>query len=128
MRKNRTSYTAQEKVIILSEHLFEKIPIFDICEQYEVRPSIFYRWQKQFSEQGARTFEVEKNQYRSKAKKILALGQKFQIKNEVLTELMEVIKELKDKLKYTLTHKKTDLDLGSASMLLRWTNSNVEKI
>jgi len=71
------------------KHLLEKIPISDICEQYELRPTVFYRWQKQFFEQGARTFEVEKNQDRSKAKKILALEQKLQIKNEVLSELME---------------------------------------
>ena len=89
MRKNRTSYTAQEKVIILRKHLLEKIPISDICEQYELRPTVFYRWQKQFFKQGARTFEVEKNHDRSKAKKILALEQKLQIKNEVLSELME---------------------------------------
>jgi len=84
-----TSYTAQEKVIILRKHLLEKIPISDICERYELRPTVFYRWQKQFFEQGARTFEVEKIQDRSKAKKILALEQKLQIKNEVLSELME---------------------------------------
>ena len=89
MRKNLTSYTAQEKVVILRKHLLEKIPISDICERYELRPTVFYRWQKQFFEQGARTFEVEKIQDRSKAKKILALEQKLQIKNEVLSELME---------------------------------------
>ena len=72
MRKNRTSYTAQEKVVILRKHLLEKIPISDICEQYKLRPTVFYRWQKQFFEQGARTLE-----------------QKLQIKNEVLSELME---------------------------------------
>ena len=89
MRKNRTSYTAQEKVIILRRHLLEKILISDICERYALRPTVFYRWQKQFFEQRARTFEVEKIQDRSKAKKILALEQKLQIKNEVLSELME---------------------------------------
>ena len=54
MRKNRTSYTAQEKVIILRKHLLEKIPISDICERYELRPTVFYCWQKQFlnKEQG----------------------------------------------------------------------------
>jgi transposase len=46
MRKNRTSYTIQEKVIILRKHLLEKIPISDICEQYELGPTVFYRWQK----------------------------------------------------------------------------------
>ncbi len=58
MRKNRTSYTAQEKVIILRKHLLEKIPISDICEQYELRPTVFYRWQKQFFKQGARSKDL----------------------------------------------------------------------
>ncbi len=89
MRKHRTNYTSQEKVIILRKHLLEKVPISDICEQYKLRPTVFYRWQKQFFEQGTRTFEVGKNQDRSHVKKILALEQKLQIKNEVLSELME---------------------------------------
>ena len=29
MHKNRTNYTAQEKVIILRKHLLEKVPISD---------------------------------------------------------------------------------------------------
>ena len=89
MRKNRRNYTSEEKVTILRKHLLEKVPKSDICEKYELRPTVFYRWQKQFFEQGARTFEVGKNQDRSKVKKILALEQKIQIKNEVLSELME---------------------------------------
>ena len=41
MRNNRTSYTAQEKVVILRKHLLEKIPISDICERYELPSDSF---------------------------------------------------------------------------------------
>ena len=84
MRKNRTSYTAQEKVVILRKHLAGEDTYFRYLRKIRTPSDIFYRWQKQFFEQGARTFEVEKNQDRSKAKKILALEQKLQIINNVL--------------------------------------------
>ncbi len=89
MRKKLAYYTADEKVNIIRKHLPEKVPIPDLCEQYKLRPTVFYRWQKQFFEHGARTFEGVKNKDRSKEEKILALEQKLQIKNEVLSELME---------------------------------------
>ena len=57
---------------------------------------MFYRRQKQFFEQGARTFDGErKHNDRSQEEKILALEQKLQTKNEVLSELMEEHLKLK---------------------------------
>jgi transposase len=85
-------------IILINVIIQEALPISDICERYELRPTVFYRWQKQYFEQGVRTFEVERIQDRSKAKTILALEQKLQIKNEVLTELMEEYIRLKKKL------------------------------
>ena len=61
MRRKRACYTADEKVNIIRKHLLEKVPISDICDQYKLQPTVFYRWQKQFFEHGARTFDgVEK--------------------------------------------------------------------
>ena len=94
MRKKRAHYTADEKVNILRKHL-EKVPISDICDQYKLQPTVFYRWQKQFFEHGSRTFDGVKNKDRSKEDKILALEQKLQTKNEVLSELMEEHLKLK---------------------------------
>ena len=57
---------------------------------------MFYRWQKQFFEQGARTFDgVEKIKDSSQEEKILVLEQKLQTKNEILSELMEKHVKLK---------------------------------
>ena len=90
MRKKRAYYTADEKVNIIRKHLLEKVSISDLCEQHKLQPTVFYRWQKQFFEHGARAFDgVEKIKDSSQEEKILALEQKLQIKNEVLSELME---------------------------------------
>ncbi len=96
MRKKRTYYTADEKVNIIRKHLLEKVPISDICEQHKLQPTVFYRWQKQFFENGSRSFDGErKHNNRSHEEKILTLEKKLQTKNEVLSELMEEHLQLK---------------------------------
>ena len=79
------------------KHLPEKDPISDLCEQHKLQPTVFYSWQKQFFEHGAITFDGVKNKDRSKSKedKILALAQKLQTKNKVLSDLMEEHLKLK---------------------------------
>ena len=90
MLKKGAYYTAAEKVNIIRKHLLEKVPISYLCEQHKLQPTVFYRWQKQFFEHGARTFDgVEKIKDSSQEEKILALEQKLQTKNEVFSELME---------------------------------------
>ena len=55
MRKERKHYTAEEKVAILRRHLLDKVPVSDLCEELGLRPTVFYRWQKEFFENGAAT-------------------------------------------------------------------------
>ncbi len=88
--QERKKLTSQEKVKILKQHFLEKMPVSNICDEYGIHPSIFYRWQQRFFTNGVSIFE---NQPRSKeldqAKRIKALEEKLQHKNEVLSELME---------------------------------------
>jgi len=53
MRKERKHYTGEEKVAILRRHLLDKVPVSDLCEVYGLQPTVFYRWQKEFFENGA---------------------------------------------------------------------------
>src|ERR1019366_4757399 len=57
MRKERKHYTAEEKVAILRRHLLAKIPVSDLCEELGLQPTVFYRWQKEFCENGAAAFQ-----------------------------------------------------------------------
>jgi transposase-like protein len=99
MKKKRNNYTAEEKVIILKRHMVDKIPVSDICDQYKLHPTVFYRWQKEFFENGAAAFDKPKSlQEKKKEKRIQALEKKLQTKNEVLSELMEEHVKLKKNL------------------------------
>jgi len=57
MRKKRKNYTGQEKVFILKRHLVDRVPVSDLCDEYHLQPTVFYRWQKEFFENGATAFE-----------------------------------------------------------------------
>ena len=59
--KSRNHYTAEQKVGIVRRHLLEKIPVSDICDQYKLKPTVYYRWQKQLFENGAAAFEHSRN-------------------------------------------------------------------
>jgi len=90
MSKKRKNYTAEEKVTILKKYLLEKKPISDICDQFGLHPTVFYRWQKEFFENGTLAFQQRNDNTAIKLeKKIKELEQKLVTKNEVLSELME---------------------------------------
>ena len=57
MRKPRKNYTPVEKVAILRRHLLDRVPVSDLCDEYQLSPTLFYAWQKLFFENGAAAFE-----------------------------------------------------------------------
>ena len=65
MKKQRKHYTPEEKVAILRRHLLEKEPISKLCDEVGLRPTVFYRWQKEFFENGAAAFEQKRPTHHS---------------------------------------------------------------
>ena len=41
MRKPRKNYTPAEKVAILRRHLLDRVPVSDLCDQYQLQPTLF---------------------------------------------------------------------------------------
>lgn len=99
-QKERKNYTAKEKVQILRQHLIEHVPVSELCEKYKLQPTIFYRWQKQFFENGEAAFTDgrKKSDSAPLEQKVHQLEAKLQRKNEVLSELMEEHVKLKKEL------------------------------
>ena len=89
MRKERKHYTAEEKVAILRRHLLDQVPVSDLCEELGLRPTVFYRWQKEFFENGAAAFQGKSRlDHPAEQQRIEFLEKKIQTKDEVLAELM----------------------------------------
>jgi transposase len=101
MRMERRSFTAREKVAILKEHLLEKVTVSEVCEKHKLQPTLFYRWQKQFFENGEKAFSCE-NSLKPKTEiwqqQVSKLEDKLTKKHEVLSELMEEHLRLKKEL------------------------------
>lgn len=99
MKKRRHNYTPAEKVTIIKRHLVDKIPVSNLCDQYNLQPTVFYRWQKEFFEHGSAAFDKPKSRKEAKQeRRIKELEKKLQTKNEVLSELMEEHVKLKKNL------------------------------
>ena len=101
MENNRRNFTAREKVGILREHLLEKCPVSEVCGKHNLQPTVFYRWQKQFFENGEKAFE-NGAQVKPKTEiwqqKVTKLEDRLTRKHEVLSELMEEHLRLKKSL------------------------------
>jgi len=97
MRRKRKQYTAEEKVAILRKHLLEKVPVSELCDEHELQPTVFYRWQKQLFEEAAETcFQRSRDSESARLKaQISELEAKLDKKNEVLSEVMEEYVALK---------------------------------
>ena len=86
---------------ILKRHLLDKDPISKLCDEQGLQPTAFYRWQKEFFENGHLAFDngrKDKALEATKDRKIEQLEAKLQRKNEVLGELMEEHVQLKKEL------------------------------
>ena len=89
MKKNRSHFTAEEKVALLRSHLVEKKPVSEICQEHHLQPTVFYRWQKEFFENGTAAFQRNRDaQERRTQDRITFLENRIQRKDEVLAELM----------------------------------------
>ena len=89
MRKERKHYAGEEKVAILRRHLLDKVPVSDLCDELGLQPTVFYRWQKEFFENGAAAFSGKSRpDHQAEQQRIEFLEKKIQTKDEVLAELM----------------------------------------
>ena len=109
MKKQRKHYTPEEKVAILRRHLLEQVPISELCAKHGLQPTVFYRWQKEFFENGTAAFQPKaRPNHSAEQERIAYLEKKIQTKDEVLAELMAEHVALKKRLG------NSDRGLGSA--------------
>lgn len=89
MKKERRSWSAEEKTRLLRRHLIERIPISKICEESNLAPSLFHRWQEQLFHNAALALEGKRTPEKGKdQQRIEKLEQRMRQKDEVLAELM----------------------------------------
>ena len=85
----RRKYSPEQKVAILRKHLVEGVAVSDVCDEYRVNPTVFYRWQQEFFEHGAAAFDrPRQNASKREARRVEQLEAKLQKKDNVIAEIM----------------------------------------
>ena len=97
-RRKQRRFTPEQKVAIIRRHLLEQVPVSDLCDEYDLQPTVFYRWQKQMFERGAAAFERRTDPATPLKRRIAHLEEKVTKKNEVIAELMEAQVQAKKEL------------------------------
>jgi transposase len=65
------------------------MPVSQLCDELDLQPTVFYRWQKEFFENGAAAFQPKSRpSHPAEQERIEYLEKKIQTKDEVLAELM----------------------------------------
>jgi len=89
MSKKRRYFSAEQKVVAIRKHLLEQIPVSDICDELNITTTLFYRWQKEFFENGSRAFTKDDDSNLKKAEKENSqLKATTSQKNDVIAELV----------------------------------------
>ena len=98
MTKKR-SHQPHDKVTIVRRHLVEGVPVSDLCDELNIKPTQYYAWQRQLFENGSLVFERRNSKNRHQPnrdqKKIAALEETLQKRNEVVAELLQEHVQLK---------------------------------
>ena len=103
MSPQRRKFSATEKVKILRQHLLEKVPISQVCDQHGIQPTQFYQWQKIFFENGPAAFVpketgAKNGPVKKLEKRVTRLQERLTNKDEVIAEIMESHVQLKKKI------------------------------
>ncbi len=61
MTRQRKHFTAEQKAAIIRRHLVDGKSVADVCNEYGLQPTVFYRWQKQVFEGLPALFERKGN-------------------------------------------------------------------
>src|SRR4051794_30045834 len=91
-KRTRRHFTPQEKVAIVKRHLLEGVAISNVCDEFQINPTLFYLWQRQLFENAHLAFDNGRKCKAvddANAQKIQQLEAKLVRKNEVMAELME---------------------------------------
>ncbi|MFM7056621.1 MAG: transposase [Planctomycetota bacterium] len=90
----RGEFTGQEKAAILRAHFVDRLPVSEVCRQYDISESTFAEWQRRLFEGGAELFGRRPNssnvrrQEAAVAKRVAALEEKIARKDAVIAELL----------------------------------------
>jgi transposase len=101
-QQTRRHFTAEQKAAILKRHLVDKVSVSDVCDEYQLQPSVFYEWLRKLLENAATVLEGRRSEPASRTRKLEEkiehlegkLAKKDSVMAELLSEYVGLKKEL----------------------------------
>jgi transposase-like protein len=100
-KDKRRQFTPEKKAEILRRHLVDKVPVSDLCDEYEIQPSLFYNWLRQMMANLGAALQDGRSQGRTDGElekaeaKIAALEAKLARKDAIIADISEEHLKLK---------------------------------
>jgi transposase-like protein len=93
-RKNRRTFTAEQKATMLRRHFVDKVAVSDLCDEYKIQPSLFYLWQRQALENREKAISAPEDRdgarrQAEQERKIAVLEAKVARKDSIIAEISE---------------------------------------
>jgi transposase len=101
-KRERRHHTPEQKAALLKRHFVEKVPVSQICNEAQIQPSVFYKWQRDLLEAAPNLFGGNGRRRPSREleleTKVAALEAKLQRKDAIIAEVSEEYVKLKKEL------------------------------
>jgi transposase-like protein len=96
MEQHRRHFSAEQKAAILREHLVDRVSVSDLCDRHGLKPTVFYRWQKDLFESLPAFFELRvEGRGGALERENEALRARLAHKDRVIAQIMEDFIEAK---------------------------------
>ena len=98
--KPRRRHTAEQKAELLRQHVAEKKPVSEVCNEAAIQPSLFYTWQRELLAGAHTVFSTRRAPSRENEleAKISRLEARVARKDQIIAEVTEEYVTLKKKL------------------------------
>ena len=89
MSKGRRRHTAEQKAELLRQHVAEKKPVSEVCNEAKIQPSLFYTWQRELLAGAHTVFSFRRAPSREKEleEKLSRLEAKVARKDQIIAEV-----------------------------------------
>jgi transposase len=93
MSMQRRRFGTDQKATVLKRYLVDRVPMSDLCDEYGIKPTQIYAWQKILFDNASAAFHPvakrEAQKLSAQEEEVARLEAKLIQKNEVISELME---------------------------------------
>jgi len=88
--KSRREFAAEQKAVVLREHLIEKVSVADLCDKHGLQPTAFCRRQNELLENLVALFERRGHKSNANAleERVEALRERLARKDAIIAEIM----------------------------------------